>query len=134
MKLCLACFGKCEDSVLSCPHCGYGSDSFIHPTAALPIGTVISGRYETGKAEFSDNEKLVYFAFDEQTHKPCRITEYFPKNSASRKGKKVIFTDSAAADCSIEQMAADSPDGFRENGTFYTVSEISAKPEPAPAE
>ena len=131
MKLCLACFGKCEDSALSCPHCGYGSDSFIHPTSALPVGTVISGRYETGKAEFS-NDKFIYCAFDSETRKSCRITEYYPSNSASRKGRKVVFSDSETANSVIEQLAADNPDGFRENGTFYTVSvpktDISGKP------
>ena len=134
MKLCLACFRKCEDSALSCPHCGYGSDCFIHPTAALPVGTVISGRYKTGKAEFSGDDKLIYYAFDTQADKPCRITEYFPQNSASRKGKKVIFADSVTSDSAIEQLTADNPDGCRENGTFYTVSEISAEPKPAPAQ
>ncbi len=133
MKLCLACFRKCEDSALSCPHCGYGSDGFIHSSHALPIGTVVSGRYETGKAEFSGDDRIIYAAFDTENKKPCRLTEYYPKNSASRKGRKIIFSDSDAANSAIECMSSDNPDGFRENGTFYTVSEILSEAETVPA-
>ena len=124
MKLCLACFRKCEDSVSSCPHCGYGSDAFIHPTSALPIGTVISGRYETGKAEIT-GDSIVYTAFDTETKTPCRLSEYYPQGSASRKGKKVIFSDSEAANSAFSRMHTDNPDGLTENGTFYTVSLFS---------
>lgn len=133
MKRCLACFGKCEDSAISCPHCGYGSDAFIHPTAALPVGTVVSGRYETGKAKFS-GDSIVYTAFDTETKKPCRLTEYYPKSSALRRGKKVIFSDSETADSVIEQISADNPEGIRENGTFYVVSEITPEAKTASAE
>ena len=134
MKRCLACFRKCEDSVTSCPHCGYGSDSFIHSAYALPIGTVIADRYETGKAAFSEDNSLVYIAFDNQTQKPCCIKEYFPKGFASRKGRKVIFADSEASSSAVDKLKSENPDGFVENGTFYIVSSFSSAPENTPAE
>ena len=73
MKLCLACFRKCEDSAISCPHCGYGTDSFAHSSQALPIGTILCGRIATGKAEIKDKNTIAYFAFDKQTQKPFRL-------------------------------------------------------------
>ena len=132
MKRCLACFRKCEDSAISCPHCGYGSDGFIHSSQALPIGTVVCGKYETGKAEFSD-DKFIYVAYDKEKQSSCRLEEYYPKNAASRKGKKVLFADFDSATSVIEQLIAVNPDGFRENGTFYTFSENPETTHPVPA-
>lgn len=116
MKLCLACFKKCEDDVKSCPHCGYGSAAFTQPTMALPIGTLLKGRYMTGKAE-TKTDAIVYAALDKQTKSTVKIEESFPAdNVKGRKGNALIYKNSDAV--------AETKQGngvFSENNTYYTV-------------
>lgn len=129
MKLCLACFKKCEDAAKSCPHCGYGSDAFTHSSQALPVGTMLAGRYMLGKAEFSDEKNLVYLAFDKKENKSCKITEYFPKSGVlHRNGNAPVFKDNESALSDISELKKLKPEGFEENGTFYCVSETAAAP------
>ena len=125
MKLCLACFRKCEDSAISCPHCGYGSDSFVHSAKALPIGTVLCGRIMTGKAEITDKNTIIYFALDKQTQKTLRLEEYYPQELVSgRKGNALTYKNS---DCAEKAKAKpESTDCFAENNTYYRLVKIPA--------
>lgn len=123
MKLCLACFKKCEDNLQSCPHCGYGSDSFTMPTAALPVGTLLQGRYMTGKAETTENG-IAYSSFDMQAKSPVKLVEYYPENNVSgRKGTYLNYKDAQAAEKAISKLESKKKsNGFAENNTFYTFS------------
>ncbi len=126
MKLCLACYKKCEDSVTSCPHCGYGSESFTHNPSALPIGTVIGERFVTGKSVETDDSGIVYIALDKNSKKICRLTEYFPKdNVLSRKSNTVVFVDNPTADASIDEICKNNPDSVIENGTCYYLPAVN---------
>ncbi|MBR2869064.1 MAG: class B sortase [Clostridia bacterium] len=126
MKRCLACYKKCEDSVTSCPHCGYGSENFTHNPSALPIGTVIGERFVTGKSVETDNCGIVYIALDKNSKKICRLTEYFPKNNVvSRKGNTVVFSDIPTADARIDEICKSNPDSVRENGTCYYLPAVN---------
>lgn len=123
MKLCLACFKECEDNVKSCPHCGYGSDSFTQPTAALPVGTLLQERYMTGKAK-TTKKSIVYAAYDRQEKKPIEITEYYPNDNVSgRKGASLNYTDEQSAAKELTKLEQKNKSkGFSENNTFYTFS------------
>lgn len=122
MKRCLACFRKCEDTVQSCPHCGYGSDSFVHPTQAMPVGTLIGGKYETGKAVFTDDKTITYLAFDKEAKAPVSISEYFPKNLVLRRsGNKLIYKNDAAGDQAAAYIGNSESDYFKENNTYYRI-------------
>ena len=92
MKLCLACFKKCEDNALSCPHCGYGSDSFVHPTAALPVGTLLQDRIITGKAKISDG-KIIYNAFDKLTKESFSLIAFPQKENVKEKDSAEVFCE-----------------------------------------
>lgn len=137
MKLCLACFRKCEDSAQSCNHCGYGSDSFVHSSQALPINSTIGKKYVTGKAEFSDENTISYLVFDTETKRVFRMLEYFPKELVShRAGSKLVYKNAeASAAAASETEKAESgfysangteKEFFKENGTYYRILEISA--------
>lgn len=127
MKLCLACFKKCEDNVQSCPHCGYGSVSFIHPTAALPVGTLLQGRYMTGKAETEGN-RIIYSAYDKQTKTPLELVEYYPVgNVAARRGNVLVYKDGEAAAKDIAKLKSKEKNiCFAENNTFYITADTPA--------
>lgn len=46
-KICYGCFQeKGEGSI--CPHCGFDAQA-TQPYLALPLGTILNGRYMTGK-------------------------------------------------------------------------------------
>ncbi len=122
MKLCLACFRKCEDSVTSCPHCGYGTDSFVHSSQALPIGTLLCGRIATGKAEIKDKNTIAYFAFDKQTQKPFKLEEYYPQDLVSgRRNNKLIFKNEECAETATGETVNSDSDSFAENNTYYRI-------------
>ncbi len=122
MKLCLACFKECEDNLQSCPHCGYGSDSFARMPSALPVGTLLQGRYMTGKAEMNKSN-IIYAAFDNQTKKAIRLIEYYPENNVSgRKDNALIYKDTQAAEKALSKLENKKKNkGFAANNTFYTV-------------
>lgn len=125
MKLCLACFKKCEDSAQSCDRCGYGSESFVHSSLALPINTTVGNKYITGKAEFADENTLSYLVFDTETKKVFRMLEYYPKSLVLRRsGNKLVFKNIGAS-AGIDNSKADGEvDFFEENGTHYRIFEI----------
>lgn len=126
MKLCLACFKECEDNLQSCPHCGYGSDSFARMPSALPIGTILQGRYMTGKAEMNKNG-IVYAAFDNQTKKAINLIEYYPEDNVSgRRGNALIYIDAQAAEKALSKLENKKKNkGFAVNNTFYTFSDYN---------
>ena len=47
-KLCYGCFGE-HNGVGPCPRCGFDIATAKHPAIALPIGTILNGRYLTGR-------------------------------------------------------------------------------------
>ena len=126
MKLCLACFKKCEDSAISCPHCGYGTPYFVQPQAALPVGTLLNGRYMAGKAEITA-DGIVYAAYDRQTKSPLEIVEYFPQgNVTGRNGTSLNYANIKPAAKAVKKLEHKNKNGFAENNTFYSVSAVAA--------
>lgn len=127
MKLCLACFKKCEDDVKSCPHCGYGSLSFAQPAEALPIGTILQGRYMTGKAEIR-SDCITYAAFDNQKKEPLVLSEYYPRENVSDRADNALdYIDNEAAAKAVAKLKSNKKvSGFTENNTHYTVGRSAA--------
>ena len=49
MKLCLGCMEQMEDSVTTCPHCGFNEATFTQESYYLTPGTIVGGKYILGK-------------------------------------------------------------------------------------
>ena len=49
MKLCLGCMEQMEDSVTTCPHCGFNEVTFTQESYYLTPGTIVGGKYILGK-------------------------------------------------------------------------------------
>ena len=45
MKLCLGCMEQMEDSVTTCPHCGFNEATFTQESYYLTPGTIVGGKY-----------------------------------------------------------------------------------------
>lgn len=85
--------GKCFQSIDSgvCPNCGYdGIANREKYPMALPIGTILSGRYILGHVLGQGGFGITYMAQDYQTKKIVAVKEYFPDFMATRTQSKSV--------------------------------------------
>jgi serine/threonine protein kinase len=79
--LCPYCF---TESSLPCPACGYsGGEGLTFPTA-LPVSTVLLGRYIIGKTLGKGGFGITYLAYDSVEDKKVAVKEYFPDTLSYR--------------------------------------------------
>ena len=92
MSLCYNCFKEIEDAAF-CPYCGYNaaSDSAKYPLA-LPHGTVLGGRYVTGKVLGQGGFGITYVAQEYADKRLVAIKEYFPDTLAIRQNHTMVST------------------------------------------
>ncbi len=141
-KLCYGCFGE-HNGVGPCPRCGFDIATAKHPAIALPIGTILNGRYLTGRVLGVGGFGVTYLAMDMTLETPVAVKEYLPSGIAIRDNDHYTMTVSSQD----EQAQFDSGatkfldearilaklrkipnivtvhDFFRENGTAYFVME-----------
>ena len=141
-KLCYGCFGE-HNGVGPCPRCGFDAATAKHPAIALPVGTILNGRYLTGRVLGVGGFGVTYLAMDMTLETPVAVKEYLPSGIAIRDNDHYTMTVSSQE----EQAQFDSGatkfldearilaklrkipnivtvhDFFRENGTAYFVME-----------
>lgn len=83
MKRCLGCFELIDDTLGTCPHCGYIEKTTINHNYLIP-GTLLSNRYSIGKVLNTDSKSVTYIAFDNYSNQKVKIKEYFPTEYAVR--------------------------------------------------
>ena len=88
MGICSNCFREYEGA--GCPYCGYaeGSDAEKFPLA-LPHGTILGGRYITGRVLGQGGFGITYVAQDYTDKKLVAVKEFFPEQLALRSGSSV---------------------------------------------
>ncbi len=139
-KLCLRCMRKIGTSA-TCPYCN-GDGNKPQEEPALPLKTVIAGRYLIGKAVQQNAEGFTYNAFDLEQKKAVSLRELYPEGLLSRGednyclvnvGKAAEFIDTKEAFlklwkkleeingytalCKVEAV-------FEDMGTAYAVSDF----------
>lgn len=80
-RICYGCFQEKEPGV--CPHCGY-DDREEQPYLALPRGTILNGRYLTGKVLGIGGFGITYLGYDLTLDIKVAIKEYMPSGMATR--------------------------------------------------
>lgn len=75
-KLCYGCF--LEKAGAPCPRCGFDPANYALPASALPLGTVLAGRYLTGKVLGAGGFGVTYLGLDLVLQVPVAIKEYLP--------------------------------------------------------
>lgn len=80
-RICYGCFREKEPGV--CPHCGY-DDKEEQPYLALPRGTILNGRYLTGKVLGIGGFGITYLGYDLTLDIKVAIKEYMPSGMATR--------------------------------------------------
>ncbi|MCR5059081.1 MAG: serine/threonine protein kinase [Clostridiales bacterium] len=141
-KLCFGCFSD-HDGSGPCPRCGYDLSKAKHPFVALPIGTILNGRYLTGRVLGVGGFGVTYLAFDMTLEINVAIKEYLPSGIALRDSDRYTMTVSSPEEQTKFNTGAtkfldearllaklrDVPnivtvqDYFRENNTAYFVME-----------
>ena len=80
-RICYGCFREKEPGV--CPYCGY-NDREEQPYLALPRGTILNGRYLTGKVLGIGGFGITYLGYDLTLDIKVAIKEYMPSGMATR--------------------------------------------------
>ena len=85
-NLCYGCMREKENADESCPYCGFDKFSYekTRSTRALPLGTILNGKYFLGKVLGEGGFGITYLAMDLNFEMPVAVKEYFPVGLASR--------------------------------------------------
>lgn len=139
-RICYGCFTEKEPGQ-RCPRCGF-EDQEEQPYLALPLGTILNGRYLVGKVLGIGGFGITYLGFDLTLEIKVAIKEYMPSALATRHANRysVALTGRVEEDykygmerfleeAKILAKLQSTPNivsvqnYFKENGTAYFVME-----------
>ena len=144
MKRCLNCMKEYEDSMESCPYCGYRKGIPPKEVYYLVPGMVLNDRYIIGTSCGAGGFGTVYRAWDKNLDKMVAIKEYYPASLVGRTpGEKNIYIYAKKREAEFKSglerfleearymaMFSTHPNivnvynYFEENGTAYIVMEF----------
>lgn len=81
-RVCYGCFEEKEPGI-PCPHCGFNEND-EQPYLALPLGTILNGRYLVGKVLGIGGFGITYLGYDLTLDIKVAIKEYMPSALATR--------------------------------------------------
>ena len=81
-NLCMGCMSETGNEQV-CSVCGFDSNAY-NQAGALPLRTLLAGRYAVGKVVSTTGEGLNYIGFDTVTESVVKIAEYFPAGICAR--------------------------------------------------
>lgn len=110
-----------------CNHCGYPDVKQVKVSGALVPGTVVGSRFELGLVKQDSFQSVAYIAWDMHLQRPAVVTEFFPRNQATRKNGLVaprrfaaLFQQACTLYVQSQQpMPLTLIAAFAENGTAY---------------
>lgn len=80
--ICYGCFEE-KGAASICPHCGFNPNE-EQPYLALPLGTILNGRYMVGKVLGIGGFGITYLGYDLTLEIKVAIKEYMPSSLATR--------------------------------------------------
>lgn len=92
--LCPACFKQFNSDIAECPECKYNSQKKNNPNSpcALPVETVLNGRYVVGKVLGKGGFGITYLAYDIRTQTKKAIKEFFPNDVVFRAAGQTVVS------------------------------------------
>lgn len=81
-RICYGCF--CEKGTEVCPYCGFSAKDYDKPVLALPLGTILNGRYITGRVLGQGGFGITYLGYDLTLDIKVAIKEYLPQGLVGR--------------------------------------------------
>ena len=91
---CMQCMKTLGGNESVCSQCGF-SASAVQPEPYLPLGTILKGRYVSGKLIKRTIDSAVYIGFDSLSSKVIEIREFLPLPIAERGGDRLILAAKA---------------------------------------
>ena len=92
-NLCTRCFEQNPEGLGVCAFCGYSDNETGELTTNLPIGTMLMGRFITGKVLGKGGFGITYLAYDLKNDRKVAIKEYMPDNLSYRSpGSSLVST------------------------------------------
>jgi len=93
-RMCPGCMHELTDEEMNqgkCPHCGFAAKQEEREDA-LPVLTILGGKYLIGKILERDKKSVTYLAYDLNLEVKIQIAEYFPPVLAKRDddGRNVV--------------------------------------------
>ncbi len=139
--VCYGCFTEKEPGT-ACPHCGFNENS-ERPYLAVPIGTILDGRYLIGKVLGVGGFGITYLGYDLTLDYKVAVKEYMPSGFATRAEDKYTLTVTSSSqqqayDEGLDKFLSEArtlakfhntphvvsvQDFFKENNTAYFVME-----------
>lgn len=89
-RICFGCFQEKEPGDF-CPHCGFNENE-EQPYLALPLGTLLNGRYMLGKVLGIGGFGITYLGYDLTLEIKVAIKEYMPSSIATRNADRYNVT------------------------------------------
>lgn len=83
-RFCCNCMSRVGGNFGICPSCGFDMDSWHQPENALPVETILRGRYLIGKTLGIGGFGITYLGLDLETGRRLAIKEHFPSDMAGR--------------------------------------------------
>ena len=127
-SFCENCFEQTH--IFPCPRCGYDNTDEERDVIALPIRSILQGKYIIGKVLGKGGFGITYLALDYQKKTRVAIKEYYPGNLAYRSpgdtgigrphSKEELFKEGEEKFYSEAKTIAK----LRENGNIVTVYEF----------
>ena len=113
-RLCKNCMLEIPDGQTVCPNCGYDPENagtLSRPEHALPVLTILKGKYLAGPVLDAKESGITYLALDLVSEERVIVEEHEPDQAGMRPE-----TGNAADGSAVT-------DSFEEYGRFYTIKE-----------
>lgn len=83
-RLCSSCFAELQENQTACSACGFSDSDEARYPIALPMGTILLGKYVIGRLLGKGGFGITYLAFDMKEGKTVAVKEYLPDSLIHR--------------------------------------------------
>lgn len=110
--VCPFCAGSIEAGVAECPACHRSLEN-RNPRGALPVGTVLAGRYTLGEFVYADGEGILYRGVENNGGVHVTIKEYLPVTLSADRSPDGALRPKAGSEVLFKTTRMDFADLYR---------------------
>ena len=110
--LCPYCRAELEEGATGCPHCKRSFEG-RNPAGALPVGTLLAGRYTVGEMLSLDGEGILYRGVENRGRFRVTIKEYFPITLSAERGSDWQLRPKPGSEVLLKTTRMDFADLYR---------------------
>ena len=110
--LCPYCKAELDEGAGGCPHCKRGFAG-RNPTGALPVGTLLAGRYTVGEMLSIDGEGILYRGVENRGRFRVTIKEYLPITLSAERGADCQLRAKPGSEVLLKTTRMDFADLYR---------------------